>query len=361
MELLNRIHLFWNKSSQKVRQRIIILFGIVLFVNISVWVCGIFFSHIHPLLLGLIAIAYGLGLRHAVDADHIAAIDNTTRKLMLDGKRPVSVGLFFSLGHSTIVFILSILIAFSSIYIKHFLPSLQSTGGVIGTSISSFFLLLIGFVNLIAFLDILRIFKLVTKGGKYKEKISENYFQGGFLAKIFGPALKTVTASWHMYFVGFLFGLGFDTASEVGFLSISAVSSTTGISAGEILLLPLAFTAGMVLIDTFDGILMLGAYGWAYIQPVRKLYYNLNITLVSVIIALFIGGVEAMQLFSTEFKFDNAFSRFINTIDFGKLGYITIFIFIITWAVSLLVYKIRQYDLIEAGGAANLKTSRHPQ
>jgi len=326
------------------------LFSILILVNISVWVGGIFFSHIHPLLLGLIAIAYGLGLRHAVDADHIAAIDNTTRKLMAEDKRPVAVGLFFSLGHSTIVFILSVLVAFSSLYIKHVLPSLQSTGAVIGTSISSFFLLLIGFVNLIAFLDILRIFKLVTRGGRYKEKFSGNYFTGGFIAKLFRPLLKTVTASWHMYFVGFLFGLGFDTASEVGLLSISAAGSTTGISAGEILLLPLAFTAGMVLIDTLDGILMLGAYGWAYIQPVRKLYYNLNITLVSVIIALFIGGVEAVQLFSVELKFDNAFSRLINEIDLGKLGYITIFIFIVTWAVSLFIYKIRQYDSLEMGG-----------
>lgn len=302
----------------------------------------------HPLLLGLIAIAYGLGLRHAVDADHIAAIDNTTRKLMNDGKRPVSVGLFFSLGHSTIVIILSVLVALSSVFIKHSLPSLQSTGTVIGTSISSFFLLLIGFINLIAFLDILRVFNCVAKGGSCRKRITNNHFPvTGFLARILKPALKAVTDSWHMYFVGFLFGLGFDTASEVGLLSISAASSVTGISLGEMLLLPLAFTAGMVLIDTLDGVLMLGAYGWAYVQPVRKLYYNLNITLVSVIIALFIGGVEAVQLLSLEFKFNNSFSQLINAIDLGKLGYITIFIFVISWVISFLVYKVRRYDLIE--------------
>lgn len=351
MKLLKHIYSLWNTSSQKVRQRIVVLFLSLIFVNIVVWVAGIIFSHSHPLLLGLIAIAYGLGLRHAVDADHIAAIDNTTRKLMIDGKKPVAVGLFFSLGHSTIVFILSIFVAFSSVFIKNVLPSLQSTGTMIGTSVSSFFLLLIGFINLIAFLDILRIFKLVTKGGKYKETFTDTYSQtGGFLAKLFRPILRTVTSSWHMYFVGFLFGLGFDTASEVGLLSISAASSTTGISFGEILLLPLAFTVGMVLIDTLDGVLMLGAYGWAYIQPVRKLYYNLNITLVSVIIALFIGGVEAIQLLSSEFKFDNTFSRLINTIDLGKLGYITIFIFIMSWIISLFIYKIRRYDSIEMGG-----------
>ena len=347
MKLLKHIHSLWNKSSGKVRQRIVVLFTIVLLVTISVWVGGIFFSQKHPLLFGLIAIAYGLGLRHAVDADHIAAIDNTTRKLMTDGKKPVAVGLFFSLGHSTIVFILSILVASLSLFIKHLLPSLQSTGFAIGTSVSSFFLLLIGFINLIAFLDILRIFKTVTKNGKYKKNFTVDYFQvGGLLTRIFKPFLRMVTTSWHMYFVGFLFGLGFDTASEVGLLSISAASSTTGISFGEILLLPLAFTAGMALIDTLDGVLMLGAYGWAYVEPVRKLYYNLNITLVSVIIALFIGGVEAMQLLSSAFKFNNKFFQLINAIDLAKLGYITIFIFIVSWMISFLIYKIRRYDLI---------------
>jgi high-affinity nickel-transport protein len=228
------------------------------------------------------------------------------------------------------------------------LPSLQSTGAVVGTSVSSLFLLLIGFINLIAFLDILRIFKCVTKGGSCRKKIAENNIPtGGFLIRILGPVLKTVTASWHMYFVGFLFGLGFDTASEVGLLSISVASSTTGISIWEVLLLPSAFTAGMVLIDTLDGVLMLGAYGWAYIQPVRKLYYNLNITLVSVIIALFIGGIEALQLLSAQFKFHNSFSQVINTIDLSKLGYITIVIFVISWTISVIIYRIRRYDLIE--------------
>jgi len=348
MKLLKHIHSLWNKSSEKVRQRIIVLFTILILVNISVWFGGLFFSQKHPLLIGLIAIAYGLGLRHAVDADHIAAIDNTTRKLMVDGKRPVAVGLFFSLGHSTIVFILSIFVVFSSLFIKHLLPSLQSTGAVVGISVSSLFLLLIGFINLIAFLDILRIFKCVTKGGSCRKKIVENNIPtGGFLSRILGPVLKTVTTSWHMYFVGFLFGLGFDTASEVGLLSISAASSTTGISIWEVLLLPLAFTAGMVLIDTLDGVLMLGAYGWAYIQPVRKLYYNLNITLISVIIALFIGGIEALQLLSAQFKFHNSFSQVINTIDLGKLGYITIVIFVSSWIIAVIIYKIRRYDLIE--------------
>lgn len=347
MKFLKHFYSLWNRSSRKVRRQIIILLGALVFFNAFIWLVGIFSSFSHPLLLGLIAIAYGLGLRHAVDADHIAAIDNTTRKFMIDGKRPVAVGLFFSLGHSTVVVILSLLVAVSSLFIKHTLPSLQATGAVIGISVSSFFLLLIGFINLIAFRDILRIFNCVKKGGSCVKKIENyNFPTTGFFARMLNPVLKIITASWQMYFVGFLFGLGFDTASEVGLLSISAASSATGISITEMLLLPLAFTAGMALIDSLDGVLMLGAYGWAYVQPVRKLYYNLNITFISVVIALFIGGVEAMQLVSSAFKFDNTFSRLINAIDLGKLGYITIFIFIFSWAISFLIYKIRRYDLI---------------
>ena len=345
MKLLKHIYSLWEKSSLEVRRRIALIFGALLVLNILVWISGFLLSRVHPLLLGFLAIAYGLGLRHAVDADHIAAIDNTTRKLMADGKKPVGVGLFFSLGHSTIVIILSLLVAVSSLFIKHTMPFLQETGTVIGTSVSSLFLLLIGFINLIAFFDILKIFKLVKKSKTYEKKLTDKQLRPtGFLSQLFSPILRAVNASWHMYFVGFLFGLGFDTASEVGLLSISAASSTTGISFGEILLLPLAFTVGMAFIDTLDGILMLGAYGWAYLQPIKKLYYNLNITLVSVIIALFIGGVEATQLLSAEFHFRSDFFQLINTIDLGKLGYVTIFVFIVSWIVSFSIYKIQRFD-----------------
>src|SRR6185437_11160831 len=243
MKFLERIRTIWIKSSRNTRQKIVIILLSLVIINAAVWIAGIFFSRMHPLFLGLIAIAYGLGLRHAVDADHIAAIDNTTRKLMNQG-------------------------------IKQVLPTLQTTGTIIGTTVSSFFLLLIGLINLVAFFDILRIFKTVKKSKKYNEEVITTQLQsGGIFTRIFRPFLKTVKSSWQMYFIGFLFGLGFDTASEVGLLSISAASSVSGISYIEILLLPLAFTAGMVLIDTVDGILMLGAYGWAYIQPMSKLYY----------------------------------------------------------------------------------------
>jgi high-affinity nickel-transport protein len=320
------------------------LLFILIFCNIGIWILALVFSYRNPSFLGLITIAYGLGLRHAVDADHIAAIDNTTRKLMNDGKKPVSIGLFFSLGHSTVVIILSVFIAFSSLFIKHNLAFLRTNGNVIGTSISSFFLLLIGFINLIIFFDILKVFKKVSKNKKIK--ITEKQLQTtGFLSRFFSRILATISASWQMYFVGFLFGLGFDTASEVGLLSISQASSATGISFMEIWLLPLAFTAGMVFIDTLDGILMLGTYGWAYIQPVKKLYYNLNITFISVIIALFIGGIEAIQLLSSEFNFHEKFFQVINTIDLGKLGYLTITIFVLFWIISFAIFKVKRYNL----------------
>jgi len=345
MRIIEKLQHSWVTVPPQVHKRIVAIISVLLFCNVFVWLYAIFASHTHPLILGLVALAYGLGLRHAVDADHIAAIDNTTRKLMLDGKRPVAVGLFFSLGHSTIVTLLSIIVAFSSSFITHSLPTLQSTGTIIGTAVSGFFLLLIGFINLVAFLDILRVFRGVTKNKTYLKQVTHNHLHTqGFLTRIFKPVLKTVSSSWHMYFIGFLFGLGFDTASEVGLLSISAASGATGISFWEILLLPLAFTAGMALIDTIDGILMLGAYGWAYIKPVRKLYYNLNITFISVIIALFIGSVEVIQLFTAKFNIHNSFFQWISRLDLNKLGYMVIAIFILSWAISLSIYKMKRYD-----------------
>ncbi|CAN5128952.1 HoxN/HupN/NixA family nickel/cobalt transporter [soil metagenome] len=335
----------WNRATPQVRNRIVIILSSLIIVNIAIWVVSLFLAQTHPLFLGLIALAYGLGLRHAVDADHIAAIDNTTRKLMLDGKKPAAVGLFFSLGHSTIVIVLSILVAISTSFVKNNLPEFQAVGTIIGTSISSFFLLLIGFINLIAFINILRTFRSVTNGTTKQQSIDHDHLHvNGFLARFFNPLLRSIHSSYQMYFVGFLFGLGFDTASEVGLLSISAASGVSGIPIWEILLLPMAFTAGMALIDTLDGILMLGAYGWATIKPIRKLYYNLNITLISVIIALFIGGVEAIQLLSDHLELHGRFYDIVNTINLEKLGYLTILAFVLSWTISIVIYNFKGYD-----------------
>jgi len=347
MILIKKIQGLWSTVPLPLRKKIVTIVLFLVACNIGIWGYTVFISHHSPVLLGLVALAYGLGLRHAVDADHIAAIDNTTRKLMLQGKKPVAIGLFFSLGHSTIVVLLSIFVIFSSTFIKTHLPSLQITGTIIGTSLSGFFLLLIGFINLIASLDILRIFKSAVRNQNSKEKNSYAYFSAqGFLSRIFKPLLKIVTNSWQMYFIGFLFGLGFDTASEVGLLSISAISSTYGLAFWEILLIPLSFTAGMVLIDSLDGILMLGAYGWAYIKPIRKLYYNLTITWISVAIALGIGSIEILQLLTSQLSLHNAFFQWIHTLDLNTVGYGIIVLFILSWIISLSVYKMKGYDLI---------------
>ncbi len=226
---------------------------------------------------GLILLAFGLVLRHAVDADHIAAIDNTTRKLTAEGQKPLFVGFFFALGHSAVVILLSAAIAMSS-SLAQSLPLLKETGSIIGLSISSVFLILVGLINLSALKDI--------KGGA----------PNGFMSKLLKPLSKIVTESSQMFYIGFLFGLGFDTATEIGLLSISAATAISGIPFWEIMLLPLAFTVGMTVIDTLDGILMHRAYNWAYINPTRKLYYNLGITLLSAGVALSIGIKELLEV-----------------------------------------------------------------
>lgn len=329
-----------DKSSPEFKRRFFVIIGSILVVNIGLWIIAVATNIIYPFLLGLIILAYGLGLRHAVDADHIAAIDNTTRKLMSEGKKPLTVGLFFSLGHSTIVILLTGIIAFSTSFLQTKLPSIQALGSLIGSLISSFFLLLIGIINLFVLIDLLKTWSNTSK--EHKE-IHHHVHSHGIFVRIFKPLLKTVTKSYHMYFVGFLFGLGFDTASEIALLSISATTSARGLG-GYIFLLPLAFTAGMVLIDTLDGMLMLAAYGWAYLKPLRKLYYNIVITLISVIVALIIGGTEALQLLSDRLNIHNDFFDLIGKVNLSSAGFIIIAVFIICWFISLVIYRHKRYD-----------------
>lgn len=345
MRVLAQLTNKWRKASPELRRKIAVIFGTLFLLNVLVWLFGFSVSRLHPVFLGLISVAYGLGLRHAVDADHIAAIDNTTRKFLLDGKRPIAVGLLFSLGHSTIVIVLTLLIIFSASFVSHQLPFLQRAGSVIGTAVSSFFLILIAVINLVAFLDILRIFRCVTRGGSCRKKVtSGKLYLSGYLARILKPLMQSVSTYWHIYGIGFLFGLGFDTASEIGLLSISGASAASGITTWQILLLPLAFTAGMTLIDSLDGILMLGAYGWAYVKPMRKLYYNLTITFLSIIIALLIGSIQALQLLSRQLQLHNRLITVFSSLDMGKLGYVIIIVFFLTWCISMGIYKFKQYD-----------------
>jgi high-affinity nickel-transport protein len=285
-----------------------------------------------------------------VDADHIAAIDNVTRKLMQQGQRPVGVGLFFSLGHSTIVFGLSVAIAMTSAALENRFDGFKQIGGFIGTSVSAFFLIAIAVANLLILAAVFRSFRIVKKGGALvEEELDLMLSKRGFFGRLFRGLFQLIGKSWHMYFLGFLFGLGFDTATEVGVLGISAAEASKGLSVWSILVFPALFTSGMALVDSTDGILMLGAYGWAFVKPIRKLYYNMTITFVSVVVALLIGSIEALGLVGDQFKFQGVIWSAIGTLNdnFGLLGFIIIGVFIFSWVASYLIYRQNRYDEIE--------------
>jgi high-affinity nickel-transport protein len=346
--MVQRAIQLWREASPDLRRRLILIYAGLLFFNVAVWVLLFAEAQRYATLLGLATIAYGFGLRHAVDPDHIAAIDNVTRKLMQDGKRPVGVGLFFSLGHSTVVFCLSIVVAVSASLVKTHMESWKSVGSQIGTWVSGSFLIVIALINLIVLQDIYRTWRKVVRGGTYDEAALEDYLQNrGLLARLFKPLLRVVNNSWNMYPIGILFGLGFDTASEVGLLGMSATTAQGGMPVWYILVLPLLFVAGMAAIDTTDGVMMLGAYGWAYVKPVRKLYYNMNITAISVLVALVIGGIEVLQVVSQESNLSGGIWDWANNVPFSTLGFFIIGIFALSWLLSVLVYKLRRLDLLD--------------
>jgi high-affinity nickel-transport protein len=342
-------HLF-NDHPDHVRGKVIGIYALLLLFNAAAWLWAAAAFHRFPVLLGTAFLAYSFGLRHAVDADHIAAIDNVTRKLMQEGKRPVAVGLMFSLGHSTIVVVGALLIAATALGLQHRLDHFRSIGGVIGTLISAVFLLAIAVVNLIVLRSVYRTFTRVRRGEPYVDEDFDLLLANrGFLARIFRPVFAMVRRSWHMYPLGVLFGLGFDTATEIGLLGISAAEASRGLPILSILVFPVLFAAGMSLIDTTDNILMLGAYGWAYIKPIRKLYYNLTITTVSVVVAFVVGGIEALGLLGGQFHLQGTFWGLIGRLNdnFGVLGYCIVALFALAWVVSIAIYKLRRFDDFE--------------
>jgi nickel/cobalt transporter (NiCoT) family protein len=329
------------------RRRLFGIYALLALFNLLVWVWALASFWRFPVPLGTALLAYSLGLRHAVDADHIAAIDNVTRKLMQQGERPVSVGLYFSLGHSTVVVLASIFVALAAATFKTQLESMHAIGGVIGTLVSAAFLLAIAAVNLTIFFGVLRAFRHVRGGGAYVEEDMDLLLaKGGFLARIFRPLFAMVTRSWHMYPLGFLFGLGFDTATEIGLIGISAAEASKGLPIWSILVFPALFTAGMTLIDTTDSVLMVGAYGWAFLKPIRKLYYNMTITAVSIIVALVVGGIETLGLIGSQLSLSGRFWQTIGSLNdnFGTLGYLIIGIFVVSWVISLAAYRLGGYD-----------------
>jgi high-affinity nickel-transport protein len=323
------------------------LYTLLIGANLGAWAWAFAAFHGNAVLLGTALLAYGFGLRHAVDADHIAAIDNVTRKLMQEGQRPIGVGFFFALGHSTVVIIAAAAIAVTASTLQDRFPTLLAVGGVIGTTFSAAFLFIIAMINLVVLVGIYRLFQRVKRDGTYAED-ELNIFLGqrGLLARVFQRLFALIEHSWHMYPLGFLFGLGFGTATEIALLGISASEAAKALSVWSILVFPALFTAGMSLVDTTDGVLMLGAYGWAFMNPVRKLYYNLTITGVSVVVALAIGGIEALGLIADQLGLTGGMWNAVNAANdnFGALGYAIIAIFLASWFVSFVVYRVMGYD-----------------
>jgi high-affinity nickel-transport protein len=311
--------------------------------------------------VGIGLTAYTLGMRHAFDADHIAAIDNTTRKLMNDGKRPLSVGFWFSLGHSTIVFALALLLSLGVKAlvgpVKDDNSNLHHYTGIIGTSVSGFFLYLIAAINVVILYGILKVFRQMRRGNFDEAALEEHLNNRGFMNRILGKTMKSVTKPWQMYPIGVLFGLGFDTATEVALLVLASTSALAGLPWYAILSLPILFAAGMSLFDTIDGSFMNFAYGWAFSKPVRKVYYNLTITGLSVAVALIIGTVELLGLLAQQMNLTGRFWDDMQGADINLLGFIIVGLFIATWAIALSVWKFGRIEEKWTTGLATTDTT----
>jgi nickel/cobalt transporter (NiCoT) family protein len=360
----NGFNTFFSDASANVRGRIFGVSAVLILANLLSWVWALVALGDRPILLGTSVLAYSLGLRHALDADHIAAIDNVTRKLMQNGHRPVAVGLFFALGHSTVVVLASIAVALTAHTVADQFASLRTVGDVVGTSVSALFLFGIGVANLLVSGSVYKAFQKISHGHPVADQdVDALLNQHGVLARLFRPMLMLASQSWHLYPIGFLFALGFDTASEISLFGLSAQSSSE-ISGWSVLIFPALFAAGMTAIDTADGILMLGAYGWAYTNPVRKLFYNLTITSISAFVALAIGGIETLGLLADHFELTGPFWNFVSDLNsnFGLLGYAIIALFVVSWVVSIIIYHIGGYEsrtlsILLVGTSVTLATS----
>jgi high-affinity nickel-transport protein len=298
--------------------------------------------------LGTGLLAYTLGMRHAFDADHIAAIDNTTRKLVGEGKRPLSVGFFFSLGHSSVVFALAVLLNFGiralDSQVRNGHSGLHNMTGIIGTGVSGTFLYLIAALNVIVLAGIFKVFREMRRGAYNDEELEEQLAKRGLMNRILGPLARRVDTPWKIYPVGVLFGLGFDTATEVALLVLAGSAVVSGLPFYAILSLPILFAAGMCLFDTADGCFMNFAYDWAFARPIRKVYYNLTITGLSVFVAFFIGTVEILSLIGQEYRLGGRFWTFMGDFNINKAGFVVVGVFVVTWAVALAVWHFGKIE-----------------
>jgi high-affinity nickel-transport protein len=329
------------------RNRLAAFFGSIGVLHIAGWGLLLAYGANHPAFLALGGLAYTFGLRHAFDADHITAIDNTTRKLLQSGQKPIGVGFFFSLGHSTVVFLIAVALGFAVKWVVQGVDTgqLRAVGGAVGLLVSGGFLVLIGVLNLVILLDIFGVYRRMRRGEYAREDLENELKSGGVMTKLFGRIFRVINHSWQMYPVGFLFGLGFDTASEVALWAISAGAAAQGLPFTALISLPLIFAAGMSLMDTADGAFMSKAYSWAFASPMRKVFYNITITSLSVFVALFIGVVELAQVFIQMFHLQGGIYSAIGGFDIiGKAGYVIVAAFVVAWAGALVIYKVRRID-----------------
>jgi nickel/cobalt transporter (NiCoT) family protein len=347
--VLNFLKTTVDDGSANQRAKIVAIYLLLLAINVAAWVWAALALSGRPAVLGTAFLAYVLGLRHAVDADHIAAIDNVVRKLMQEGKRPVSAGLFFSLGHSLVVTIAVAVIVGTAFALEGRLHPFKVIGSIIGTGASAFFLLAIAAINLIILRGVWKSFRRARRGEPVAEHELDMLLSGrGLLARIFRPLFRMVSRSWQMFPIGFLFGLGFDTATEITLFTVVATQASGGMSFATVMIFPAMFTAGMTLIDTTDSVLMVGAYGWAFLNPIRKIWYNLTITAISVLVASLIGGIEALGLISDQLGLAGGFWDTIGKMNDGlaNFGYLVIGIFVVSWAVSYLIYRWQGFDRV---------------
>lgn len=332
----------------------IILIYVLIFAATAIgFVAAFIIGQISPVLAGLGLVTYVFGMRHGVDADHIVAIDNTTRKLLQEGKRPFTVGMWFSLGHSTIVFVLIIGFVVATQAIVSELPSIKSAGEIIGLAVSGTFLIILGLVNVLIVVGIYGVFVELKKGDKKLNaaELEDLLNKRGVMNRVFGSLFRLIREPWHTFPVGVLFGLGFDTATEVALIAISVgFGLSSGLPLWMILIFPLMFACGMVLVDTTDGVVMRSAYGWAFINPIRKVYYNLTVTLISVIVAFGIGGIEILTLIAGRLGWSGPFWDSLAHLNFETMGIAIIVLFVVAWAVSVAYWKYKRYDERFASG-----------
>jgi high-affinity nickel-transport protein len=342
------------RAASGLRRRIGGLYAVLACGNVGAWLWALSVLNGQPALLATAALAYVFGLRHAVDADHIAAIDNVTRKLMQEGQRPVTVGFWFALGHSAVVAAAAAVIATTAGALSG-VQAFRDVGGIISTCVSALFLFVIAFMNLTILHSVYRTFRKVRAGGVYVQEDLDMLLSGrGLLSRLFRPLFRMVGRSWHMAPLGFLFGLGFDTATEVALLGLSASQAMHGVSLSTVLVFPALFAAGMSLVDSTDGVLMLGVYEWAFVKPLRKLYYNMIITLISAVLALVIGGVESLALIAHELSLKGGLWDLFTVLsdNFNALGFGIVGLLAAAWVVSAVIYRLKRYDDIDVAHAA---------